>query len=173
MELSPQIDAGKHLTAPEPSVAPLPAEASDDASFTVTLTVRCDTILSNISLLNSEKLGLVPADGVIFSAAVTVYEGENVFNVLQREMKRGGIHLEFTNTPIYNSAYIEAINNLYEFDVGELSGWMYKVNGQFPDYGCSRCLLRDGDVIEWLYTCDLGRDIGSAGAIGGAGEAAQ
>ena len=61
---------------------------------------------------------------------------------------------------MYNSAYIEGINNLYEFDCGELSGWMYKVNGWFPNYGCSRYQLKEGDVIEWVYTCDLGVDVG-------------
>ena len=64
------------------------------------------------------------------------------------------------NTPIYNSAYIEGIANLYEFDCGELSGWMYKVNGWFPNYGCSRYRLTEGDVVEWVYTCDLGNDVG-------------
>jgi hypothetical protein len=55
---------------------------------------------------------------------------------------------------------IAGINNLYEFDVGELSGWMYKVNGWYPNYGCSRYQVKDGDLIEWNYTCDLGRDLG-------------
>ena len=59
---------------------------------------------------------------------VTFYEGESVFNVLQRTCKQQKIHMEFSNTPIYNSAYIEGINNLYEFDVGNLSGWMYQAS---------------------------------------------
>ncbi len=58
-----------------------------------------------------------------------------MFNVLQREMKKAGIQMEFENTPMYNSAYIEGINNLYEFDVGELSGWMYKVDDWFQITG--------------------------------------
>ena len=60
-----------------------------------------------------------------------------------------------------NSAYVEGINNLYEFDVGSLSGWMYNVNGWYPNYGCSRYQVKDGDVVEWRYTCDLGYDLGS------------
>ncbi len=67
--------------------------------------------------------------------------------------------MEFEDTPIYNSAYIEGIANLYEFDCGELSGWMYKVNGWFPNYGCSRYQLKAGDKVEWVYTCDLGVDV--------------
>ena len=105
---------------------------------------------------------------MIFPAAeVTFYEGESVFDVLWREMKRGGIHMEFVNTPIYNSAYIEGIHNLYEFDCGELSGWMYKVNGWFPNYGCSRYRLLPGDTVEWVYTCTLGVDVGGFAATGG------
>ena len=114
-----------------------------------------------------EKVELVPADGWILQPmTVTFYEGESVFNVLQRTCKQQKIHMEFSNTPIYNSAYIEGIHNLYEFDVGNLSGWMYKVNGWFPNYGCSRYQLKDGDVIEWVYTCDLGYDVGGGYATG-------
>ena len=49
---------------------------------------------------------------------------------------------------------------MYEFDCGALSGWMYRVNGWYPNYGCSRYQLKDGDVVEWRYTCDLGNDVG-------------
>ena len=98
---------------------------------------------------------------------MTFYEGESVFNVLLRTCKQQGIHMEFVNTPIYNSAYIEGIHNLYEFDCGQLSGWIYKVNGWSPNYGCSRYALKDGDVIEWQYTCNLGIDIDAYYAVGG------
>jgi hypothetical protein len=171
-EIDPSTGKDKYHTDPVPEGKPIPVEPQDvtasDKAYTCTLTVRCNTILSNIDHLNKEKVELVPQDGIIFkSTKVTFYEGESVFNVLQREMKRAGIHMAFRNTPIYNSAYIEAINNLYEFDCGELSGWMYKVNGWFPNYGCSRYQLKDGDVVEWVYTCDLGRDVGGGYAAEG------
>jgi hypothetical protein len=167
----PEKGGGEYLTDPVPAGRPLPVEPQDaaagDGSFTVTLSVRCDTLLSNMDLLDKEKRELVPDDGVIFPAtAVTAYEGESVFNVLRREMKRAKIHMEFMNTPIYNSAYIEGLNNLYEFDAGELSGWTYKVNGWFPNYGSSRYLLKAGDAVEWAYTCDLGRDVNGGEAVG-------
>ena len=37
----------------------------------------------------------------------------------------------------------------------------YSVNGWFPNYGCSLYQLKDGDVVEWCYTCDRGEDLGS------------
>ena len=146
---------------------PLPLESqdlvADDGSFSVTLSVKCDTLVNNLSMLNKEKHELVPGDGVVFAATlVTAYEDESVFNVFLREMKKARIHMAFRNTPIYNSAYIEAINNIYEFDAGELSGWMYSVNGRYPNYGSSRYQLSPGDVIEWNFTCDLGRDLGQS-----------
>jgi len=161
-ELAPeemQVFAGDHYAMREP-VEPEEMTIGDD-SFTVTLSVRVHTILYNMHLLDRDKHELVPADGWIFPPTeVTAYEGESVFNVLQREMRRNRIHMVSRWTPIFNSAYVEAINNLYEFDVGPLSGWMYRVNGWFPNFGASRYLLSDGDVIEWLFTVDLGRDLG-------------
>lgn len=172
MEIDAATGKDKYLTDPVPEGKPVPAEPEDteigDTVYTCTLSVRCDTILDNIDWLDPEKLELVPGDGVIFPAQeVSFYEGESVFNVLQREMKKAKIHMEFVSTPMYNSAYIEGINNLYEFDCGELSGWMYKVNDWFPNYGCSRYQLKDGDVVEWVYTCDLGVDVGGFYATGG------
>lgn len=172
------IDTGtgkdKYLTDPVPEGKPAPVEPEDaevsDAEYTCTLSISCATILDNMDLCKEEKRELVPEDGWILKPmTVTFYEGESVFNILQRTCKQQKIHMEFENTPIYNSAYIEGIHNLYEFDVGNLSGWMYKVNDWFPNYGCSRYQLKDGDVIEWVYTCDLGDDVGGGYATGSAG----
>lgn len=126
-----------------------------------TLSVRCDTILDHMDWLDPAKRDLVPGDGVLFPATqVRFYDGESVFNVLQRALKQAGVQMEFVNVPLYGSAYLEGIGNLYEFDCGERSGWMYRVNGVFPGYGCSLYLLQPGDGIEWVYTCDLGADVG-------------
>ena len=164
----------RYFTDPVPEGKPLPVEPQDQSitnqEYTCFLSVRCDTILNNMTWLDPEKIEMVPADGVIFAEReVSFYEGESVFQVLLREMKQNKIHLEYENTPIYNSAYIEGIANLYEFDCGELSGWMYKVNGWFPNYGCSRYQLMPGDRVEWVYTCDLGADVGGSSSAGNGG----
>jgi len=131
-----------------------------DEKLTCTLSVRCDTILSNMDLLDSEKTDIVPKDGVIFAEkTVSYHEGDSVFDLLLREMKANKIHMEFVNTPMYDSAYIEGIANIYEYDCGEQSGWVYKVNGQFPNYGCSLYALKAGDKVEWVYSCNSGADV--------------
>lgn len=160
----------KYLTNPVPEGKPIPVEPQNavitDKQLTCTLSIECSTILDNMDWLDPEKVELVPENGVIMAKkTVTFYEGESVFNVLLRECKKNKIHMEYMNTPMYNSAYIEGIHNLYEFDCGELSGWMYSVNGWYPNYGCSRYQLKQGDVVEWRYTCNLGIDIGGFNAI--------
>ncbi|MBR2001172.1 MAG: DUF4430 domain-containing protein, partial [Firmicutes bacterium] len=134
MEIDEETGKDQFLTDPVPEGKPIPVEPQHavitDKQLTCTLTITCQTILDNIDDLDPEKVELVPEDGVILAKkTVTFYEGENVFQLLRREAKANKIHMEFEDTPIYNSAYIEGIHNLYEFDCGELSGWMYKVNG--------------------------------------------
>ena len=163
----------KYFTDPVPEGKPNPVEPENqivdkDTAYTCTFSIECSTILNNLGMLEPEKLEMVPFDGIILAEMTVVfYEGESVFDVLQRVCKENKIHMEASWTPMYNSAYIEGIHNLYEFDCGALSGWMYRVNGWYPNYGCSRYQLLDGDVVEWRYTCDLGNDIGGGYAIGG------
>jgi len=139
----------------------LPELVQDDGSFTVTLSINVERILHNMHLLHSDKHELVPADGwILRPVQVTAYPGESVFDVLQRETRERRIHMVSRFTPMFNSAYIEAINNLFEFDVGHLSGWMYSVNGDFKGFGSTLAILNPNDVIEWHYTVELGRDLG-------------
>ena len=127
---------------------------------TCTISISCATILNNMDNLTEGKEALVPANGVILgTTTVELKDGDTVFDVLSRVVRSNGIHMEYVNTPAYNSAYIEGIANLYEKDCGSGSGWMYSVNGWYPDYGCSQYDVNDGDVIKWNYTCDLGADL--------------
>lgn len=134
-------------------------DVAQDKKLTCTLSVRCDTIVNN-NLVSDEKKAIIPKDGIILSQReVVFYEGESVFDLLRREMMQNKIHMEFVMTPGYNTAYIEGINNLYEFDAGELSGWVYKVNGIVPSYGCSQYIIKNDDNIEWIYSCNMGKDV--------------
>ena len=141
---------------------------AQDTPMTCTISISCATILSNTDELDPEKLELVPEDGWILAPVTVEFTaGQSVFDVLLATVKAQAIHMEYQNTPMYETAYIEGIGNLYEFDCGALSGWMYRVNGWFPNYGCSRYAVQAGDVIEWMYTCDLGSDVGGGGVSQG------
>jgi hypothetical protein len=114
--------------------------------------------------LKSGKNQFVPSNGVILAKSkISFDDGDTVFDVLKKACSLADIQLEYSWTPMYDSYYIEGINHLYEFDCGNESGWMYKVNGWFPNYGCSSYDLKEGDNIVWCYTCNgLGADVGGS-----------
>lgn len=160
------IKKDKYQTEEVPQGKPEPVEPQEqetkDNTLKCTLSISCATILNNMSELDKSKTDLVPSDGWILKPeTVTFKEGESVFDLLESVCKEKGIHLEFSFVPLYNTQYIEGINNIYEFDCGSLSGWRYSVNGWFPNYGSSRYEVQNGDVIEFKYTCNYGDDIGA------------
>ncbi len=118
---------------------------------TVALTIRCDTVAG--------KAAHIPENGEILpETEISIHNGDTVFDVLTQAAKAHSIHMEYSGTP--ELAYISGIGNLYEFDFGDLSGWVYHVNGESMDVGCGEQTVIDGDAIEWLYSCDLGEDVG-------------
>ena len=137
-------------------------KAAEDEKITVSIQIRCDNLSNDMSKLTDEaKAPYVPSDGVILSRTKYRCEkGATVYDVLYAACRNHNIHIESNYTPVYGSYYIEGINHLYEFDAGSESGWMYRVNGAYPDYGCSSYRLADGDSIVWAYTCNLGKDLG-------------
>jgi hypothetical protein len=145
----------------EPSSGGSRGLTSPETAEQVTISITAATILDNLDNFDSAKKSLLPKDGVLVSTrSVPFKEGNTVFDALLAVTKDQRVHMEYVSTPLYKSNYIEGIANIYEMDAGPLSGWMYKVNGVFPSVGCGRYGLKAGDVIEWVYTCDLGRDVG-------------
>ena len=140
----------------EPETAASKAENPAESSVTAAASESSE----NWDKIDSAKAGYVLSVGWILYTTVSFEEGETVFDVLQRACSNYGISLEHSWSPMYGDYYIEGINNIYEFDCGSQSGWMYTVNGWFPNYGCSSYVLSNGDSVEWRYTCSNGEDIG-------------
>lgn len=150
----------KPATTEEPETTE--QKQTEEQTYTCTISINCDNILKNWNMLDKSKQSCVPADGwILKEVEVEFKKGQTVFDVLKDITKKKSIQLEYSFTALYGSYYIEGIHNLYEFDCGELSGWEYCVNGKFPAFGCSKYVLKDGDKIEWKYTCDLGADVGN------------
>lgn len=126
----------------------------DSVAGTVTMEIRCDTIAG--------KAEHIPADGVILPPTAFDFEaGETVFDILTEAAQTYGIQVENRGSAgsAHGMVYIAGINYIYEYDFGDLSGWVYHVNGITPSRGCGEYELSDGDRIEWLYTCEIGHDL--------------
>ena len=138
------------------------ADTNGDGKLTCTLEVRCDTLLGKLDQMTPEKAALVPENGILLETVELEFNGgESVFDVFRKVLREEKIHFEYVDASAYDSVYIEGIGNIYEFDCGPQSGWMFSVNGVYPGLGCSAYTLADGDVIVFHYTCDLGADLGA------------
>ncbi len=148
---------------------PVSIEAPEAAGpKTCTVSISCASLLDHMSDLDTEKAELVPQDGWILAPVTVEFsEGQSAFEVLLDTAGANAIHMEYQATALYDTAYIEGISAIYEFDCGALSGWMYRVNGWFPNYGSSRYGVQAGDTIEWVYSCDMGADVGASGVSQG------
>ena len=115
----------------------------------VTMSIRCDTIAG--------EGGVVPDDGTILKETeYELHEGDTAYDILLTAAKSDGIRLDTKGT---QNIYVMGIAQIYEFDFGELSGWVYHVNGESASVGCSSYELKDGDNIEWLYTRNIEKDL--------------
>ena len=138
------------------------ADTNGDGKLTCTLEVRCDTLLGKLDQMTPEKAALVPENGILLETVELEFNGgESVFDVFRKVLREEKLHFEYVDASAYDSVYIEGIGNIYEFDCGPQSGWMFSVNGVYPGLGCSAYTLADGDVIVFHYTCDLGADLGA------------
>lgn len=159
MEPTPDSEptsSGTEAAPPAQSAPPETVPAQEPEGMSCTISITCADAWEHAELLDDDLAELLPADGWILEPmTVKLNEGESVFHILQRTCKQQSIHMEYSNTPIYNTAYIEGLGNLYEFDVGETSGWRFSVNGEYPSVSSSAYSVKDGDEICWVYICDL------------------
>jgi hypothetical protein len=58
-----------------------------------------------------------------------------------------------------STAYVDGINNLFEFDYGPMSGWVFTVNDKVPTKSAGIYYVVNGDEIRWAYTENLGKDV--------------
>ena len=70
--------------------------------------------------------------------------------------------LEVVVTGGAGNRYVVSIDGLAEFDYGVESGWMYKVDGTAPSVSADSYKVADAGKVEWLYTTNMGTDIGAS-----------
>jgi hypothetical protein len=125
------------------------SKAAGEVIGRASVSIRCDTIAGGG--------GVIPDDGVILEKTqYDIREGESAYELLLEAAKENGIRLDTKGS---KNIYVSGIAQIYEFEHGELSGWVYHINGESASVGSGSYIVRDGDDIEWLYTCDLERDL--------------
>lgn len=136
--------------------------------------------------LEADTLGL---GYLVAPTKVDIYEGENAAYVLDRFLKEHGYSYQSTGS-LSTGFYLAHIgkrgllkdlpqkiidkygkdsynvNSLGEFDFCHKSGWMYSVDGVYPNYGFADCYLNDGAELRIRFTLSYGTDIGGEDALG-------
>ncbi|MPW27233.1 DUF4430 domain-containing protein [Alkalibaculum sp. M08DMB] len=125
----------------------------DSNSITVTISIDTKTAF---------KKGYVNNEWIVGKTKVELEKGSSAWDALNKITKSKGVPVVKRGSG--DSLYVSHINSLGEFDFEQGSGWMYNVNGTYPNYGCdnSRSVLKDGDVIQWRFTLNIGKDLGAS-----------
>ena len=92
---------------------------------------------------------------ILPKATVPIEAGETVYDILMQVARRDGVKIDVTAGGVAGGAYVRGIGQLYEFDHGDLSGWLYSVNGERRWVACDDYVLSDGDNIVWKYSLAL------------------
>ena len=128
--------------------------------------------------LDEDEIEYAEPFGVIVPATqVPVYAGETAASVLARLFDMNGITYNCWGTPDDGGFYLTDITftkdgeTVANFGEGSItpdnesmyyfSGWMVKYNNWFTSSGIGNYQADDGDIIELLYTCGMGADIGN------------
>lgn len=127
-------------------------------SETVFISIDCADVLRHTEDLDPALKNEIPENGVILPKTEYVLRpGDTVFDLLRRTVRHNAIQMEYQGADknAFGSVYVQGIGYIYEFSCGPQSGWTFLVNGEMPDHGCSTYQLKDGDSVEWVYSCTL------------------
>ena len=156
-------DGNKNTNTSKSKSTPLPdnkdktsADGSDDNAEYIkcSISINCSILLSNMDKLDKNAGKYVPQDGKLLDKVeLKVKKGASVYDVLTAACKRNKIAYDAEYSAIYKTSYVKGIGYLYEKMAGDMSGWLYQVDGVTPNVGASAYKLKGGESIEWMYTC--------------------
>ena len=118
----------------------------------MTFSADCKSVLGRMDTIDPSvnQPSVIPPDGVVIAeCTLSLPEGSSAFDALITAARQQQVRVDYTGSS-------------WGTYVGELSGWMYRVNGEFPQVYAGEFTLHEGDVVEFVYTCDLGGDVGDS-----------
>jgi FtsZ-interacting cell division protein ZipA len=126
------------VSKPAPKSAPKPtAPAKSEPVETATISIK-----------GPDDVGMIMG-----AKKVEIKEGDTIIAILLRAAKEEGIFVDYSGSGA--TAYVAGIDNVYEFDYGQRSGWVCKKNGVTLEKGAGSTKVSNGDRIEWIYTEDF------------------
>ncbi|MDE7195344.1 MAG: DUF4430 domain-containing protein [Oscillospiraceae bacterium] len=96
-------------------------------------------------------VSVIPEDGVVIAeCTVSAEEGASAFDALVAAAREQRVAVDYVGS--FYGVYVRGIGHIYEFGFGDMSGWLYTVNGESPDVSSGEYILSEGDRVEFTYT---------------------
>lgn len=121
--------------------------------MSITVSADCSAALTAIDRIDEKinPLSVIPEDGaVIAETVITVEEGASAFDALVAAAREQRVAVDYVGS--FYGVYVRGIGYICEFGFGDMSGWIYKVNGESPDVSAGEYVLSEGDRVEFIYT---------------------
>lgn len=93
---------------------------------------------------------------LLLNGSVTIKQGDTVYDAIKRACSQQNI--PFNALDDGSSAYVTGIGGFNAGNFGATSGWLYSVNGSFSNLSCGSYPIKDGDIINWMFTQNQGKD---------------
>ena len=132
-----------------------------------------DTLTVSFTLLGDSKHGenkqthTLSGGGLQtwMSGSYEVRINSTVWDLMQQVQKNANGKVKFLARDSQYGTYVYGVTydgiTLSEFDNGNLSGWMYTLNGKHPEVGVAAQFLNDKDAVVFHYTDDYTKEEGS------------
>ncbi|SHK28852.1 S-layer homology domain-containing protein [Paramaledivibacter caminithermalis] len=134
-------------------------KAKEDEEYKGKINIKGKKEKFSFSTQEEEEVVYVYVKGyegrILSKTEVEFKKNDTVLDVLKRVLNHKDIQYKIEDE------YVKSIDGQSEFDKGAKSGWMFSVNGEFPKISAGSVEVKEGDYIRWLYTMDLGIDIGA------------
>ncbi|NLC40440.1 MAG: DUF4430 domain-containing protein [Clostridiaceae bacterium] len=134
--------------------APATQVSTTSGKMVVYLSVNCvNAVNANVNYASNYA-----PDGVMLAGKeITVDPGSSVFDVL----KASGLTINASNS--FLGAYVSSVQGISEGAAGAgKGGWIYSINGVFPNLSASNVTVKNGDIVFFHYTVTPGDVPGSS-----------
>lgn len=130
------------------------AQSAPSGDICVSVCAECSAALEHIDSIDERvnSADVIPENGIVIERCeVWLSEGDTAYDALTQAAREQRVRVDASET-LYG-AYVSAIGHISEFGFGEMSGWLYCVNGEYPEVSCGSYTLSQGDVVEFHYSC--------------------
>ena len=141
---STAVAVTKPVTPTAPTITPKPSTPTPSTPPPIQKPAEVVTI----SIVGPKEL--IDNRTIIGATKVSFKDGDTIFSVLLQVANEHNIVVDSRGSGA--TAYIEGIDNYYEFDYGAKSGWVFKLNGVSLTKSIGIIKVKDGDRIECYYT---------------------